>query len=259
MQQAPPPALSVWPIRGLPRVKPGDDLARLLIDAINAEGLVPTSGDIVVVAQKIVSKSEGAIVDLARIEPSSRARELAAITGKSPALMELVLTESHEILRAKRNVVVVEHRLGLVMANAGIDQSNVEADGMTEPALLLPKDPDKSAAGLKSRLDAHYEHALGVVVSDSVGRAWRLGTTGLAIGAAGLPSLVDQRGETDMNGRVLMVTETAFADAVAAAAVLVMGEAAEGTPAALVRTAMRKAPEKPARALVRPRNEDMFR
>ncbi len=259
MQQAPPTGLSIWPLSGLPRVKAGDDLAQLLIDAIHSEGLVPATGDILVVAQKIVSKSEGAIVDLATVTPSARARELAEITGKDPRLLEVVLSQSTAVLRAKRNVIVVEHKLGLVMANAGIDQSNVEAHGMAEPALLLPDDPDASARRLKAELDRYYGVSLGVVVSDSVGRAWRLGTTGLAIGAAGIPSLIDQRGDTDMNGRVLMVTETAFADAIATAAVLVMGEGAEGTPAALVRTPARKAPEKPASALIRTRNEDMFR
>ncbi|MDX2158631.1 MAG: coenzyme F420-0:L-glutamate ligase [Hyphomicrobiaceae bacterium] len=259
MQPAPQPALSVWPLRGLPRVKPGDDLGRLLIDAICSEGLVPAAGDILVVAQKIVSKAEGRTVDVAAVTPSARAQELAEVTGKDPRLVELVLRESTEVLRAKRNVMIVAHRLGLVMANAGIDQSNVESSGLTEPALLLPIDPDASALRLKTRLEEHYGVPLGVVVSDSFGRAWRLGTTGVAIGAAGIPSLIDQRGETDMNGRVLMVTETAFADSIAAAAVLVMGEAAEGTPAALVRTPVRNAPERPARNLVRPGQEDMFR
>ena len=253
------PALRIWPLKGIPRVKPGDDLATLLIEAITETGLAPQTGDILVVAQKIVSKAEGRIFDLASVTPSPRAHELAGVTGKDPRLLELVLSESTEVLRAKRNVIVVAHRLGLVMANAGIDQSNVEANGMAEPALLLPEDPDANAAALKTRLDAHYAASLGIVISDSIGRAWRLGTTGTAIGAAGVPSLVDQRGDTDMNGRVLMVTETAFADSVATAAVMAMGEAAEGTPAALVRMPVPKAPEKPARALVRPKNEDMFR
>jgi coenzyme F420-0:L-glutamate ligase/coenzyme F420-1:gamma-L-glutamate ligase len=253
------PALSIWPLKGLPRVKPGDDLGGLLIAGLERTGAAPVAGDILVVAQKIVSKAEGRIFDLARIAPSERARELAQVTGKDPRLLELVLAESTEVLRAKKNVIIVAHRLGLVMANAGIDQSNVDADGMAEPALLLPEDPDASAARLKARLEAHFGVSLGVIISDSIGRAWRLGTTGTAIGAAGIPSLIDQRGETDMNGRVLMVTETAFADSVAAAAVLVMGEAAEGTPAALVRTPVRAAPERPAQALVRPKNEDMFR
>ncbi|MGE0516557.1 MAG: coenzyme F420-0:L-glutamate ligase, partial [Hyphomicrobiaceae bacterium] len=227
--------------------------------AIGASGVVPKAGDVVVVAQKIVSKSEGRLFDLATVTPSARALELAGVTGKDARLVELVLAESTEVLRAKKNVIVVAHRLGLVMANAGIDQSNVEAEGMAEPALLLPEDPDMSAAALKAKLDGHFGVSLGVVISDSIGRAWRLGTTGTAIGAAGVPSLIDQRGDTDMNGRVLMVTETAFADSVATAAVLVMGEAAEGTPAALVRLPAQSAPEKPARALVRPKSEDMFR
>lgn len=253
------PALSIWPLKGLPRVKPGDDLGALLIAGLERTGVIPVAGDIFVIAQKIVSKAEGRIFDLAGVAPSARAQELAKITGKDPRLLELVLAESTEVLRAKKNVIIVAHRLGLVMANAGIDQSNVEADGMAEPALLLPEDPDGSAARLKVRLDANFGVSLGVVISDSIGRAWRLGTTGTAIGAAGIPSLIDQRGETDMNGRVLMVTETAFADSVATAAVLVMGEAAEGTPAALVRTPVRAAPERPAQALVRAKNEDMFR
>lgn len=253
------PALAIWPLHGLPRFKAGDDLARSLISSLEAGGLAPAAGDILVVAQKIVSKTEGRLFDLGDVQPSPRAMELAEITGKDARLVELVLGESDEVLRAKRNVIVVAHRLGLVMANAGIDQSNVEAGATAEPVLLLPVDPDASAKRLKDRLDAHFGVPLGVVVADSIGRAWRLGTTGTAIGAAGIPSLIDQRGEVDMNGRVLMVTETAFADSVAAAAVLVMGEADEGTPAALVRTPRRSAPEKPARALVRAKHEDMFR
>lgn len=251
--------LSVWPLRGLPRFKAGDDLASEIGRAIDAGGLAPAAGDILVVAQKIVSKAEGRLVDLAAVTPSARARELADVTGKDARLVELVLSESSEVLRAKKNVIVVAHRLGLVMANAGIDQSNVEADGDAQMALLLPVDPDGSAARLKAALDARFGSALGVIISDSIGRAWRLGTTGVAIGAAGVPSLIDQRGEADMNGRILQVTETAFADSVAAAAVLVMGEAAEGTPAALVRLPRRNAPEKPAQALIRPAREDMFR
>lgn len=253
------PALKIWPLKGIPRVRRGDDLAALLIEAIDANGVSPTEGDIVVVAQKIVSKAEGRLFDLADVSPSPRAQELAGVTGKDARLLELVLSESTEVLRAKKNVIVVAHRLGLVMANAGIDQSNVEDDEIAEPALLLPVDPDASATTLRDRLEARFGVSLGVVISDSIGRAWRLGTTGTAIGAAGIPSLIDQRGDVDMNGRVLMVTETAFADSVATAAVLVMGEAAEGTPAALVRLPLPKAPTKPARSLVRPKNEDMFR
>lgn len=252
-------SLTITPLPGMPRVKPGDDLAALLIAALARAGLVPQPQDIVVVAQKIVSKSEGRIRPLATARPDTRAEDLARVTGKDPRQVALVLEEADEVLRAKKNVIVVAHRLGLVMANAGIDRSNVEQGPEGEAVLLLPLDPDASASRLKARLDAHFGVALGVVITDSIGRAWRLGTTGHAIGAAGVPSLIDQRGEPDMNNRALEVTETAFADSVAAAAVLMMGEAAEGTPAALVRGLAWKAPEKPARALVRPKHEDMFR
>ena len=257
-------SLTIRPLAGIARVRPGDDLAALIIAAIAANSLAvnspaPKTQDIVVVAQKVVSKAEGRIVALESVTPSRRALELAGITGKDPRQIELVLAESSEVLRAKKNVIVVAHRLGLVMANAGIDRSNVEQDEGSESVLLLPLDPDASAARLKARLDQHYGVALGVVITDSIGRAWRLGTTGHAIGAAGVPSIIDQRGQPDMNGRALEVTETAFADAVAAAAVLMMGEAAEGTPAAIVSGLTWTAPEKPARSLIRPKAEDMFR
>lgn len=255
-----PRMLTVRPLTGLPRVKPGDDLAALLIAALTRNALTPGHQDIVVVAQKIVSKAEGRIFDLATVTPSARAQELAAVTGKDPRLVELVLQDSTEVLRAKKNVMVVAQRLGLVMANAGIDRSNVEQhSGAGERVLLLPLDPDLSAIRLKTQLEQHYGVALGVVITDSFGRAWRLGTTGVAIGAAGLPSLIDQRGQPDLDGRALEVTETAFADSVASAAVLMMGEAAEGTPAALVSGLTWTAPEKPARALIRAKAEDMFR
>lgn len=253
------PTLTVTALAGLPEVTPGTDLASLVIGALGANGLAPRRQDIVVLAQKIVSKAEGRIVDLATVTPSTRAQELAAVTAKDPRVVELVLQESDEVLRAKKNVAIVAHRLGLVMANAGIDRSNIAVPGIADPVLLLPLDPDASAARLKARLDAHFATSVGVVITDSIGRAWRLGTVGHAIGTAGLPSLIDWRGQPDRHGRPLEVTETAFADSVASAAVLMMGEAAEGTPAALVRGLRWSAPENPARALVRAKHEDMFR
>ena len=252
-------SLTVSPLPGLPRVRPGDDLVAMIIAAIDRAGLVPVAQNIIVLAQKIVSKAEGRLASLDSVTPSPRALELAAITGKDPRQMELVLADSAEVLRAKKNVIVVAHRLGLVMANAGIDRSNVEQAGESETVLLLPLDPDASARRLKEGLEAHYRVPLGVIITDSIGRAWRLGAVGHAIGAAGVPAIIDQRGQPDMNGRALEVTETAFADSVASAAVLVMGEAAEGTPAALVRGLTWTAPEKPAAALIRPAAEDMFR
>jgi len=251
--------LTVTALTGIPQVAPGDDLAALLIAAIEHNGIAPRSRDILVVTSKIVSKAEGRYLDLATLEPSERARELAQITRKDARLVEAILREAIEVLRAKPNVLIVATRHGLVMANAGIDQSNLGSEDHGRRVLLLPEAPDASAARLKQRLDRHFRSDIGVIVSDSVGRAWRLGTVGLAIGAPGVPSLWDRRGEKDLSGRPLEVTEVAFADAVAGAAVLAMGEAAEGTPAALVRGLSWKAALRPAAALVRPKREDMFR
>lgn len=252
-------ALSITTLAGFPQVRPGDDLAALLIQALRQQGIAPKRCDILVVTQKVVSKAEGRYLDLATIEPSERARELAQITGKDVRLVEAILSQSAEVLRAKPNVLIVATRQGLVMANAGIDQSNLEAGSEGRRVLLLPEDADGSAERLKQRLDAAFATDIGVIVSDSVGRPWRLGTVGLAIGAAGVPSLWDRRGEKDMAGRPLEVTEVGFADAVASAAVLAMGEAAEGRPAALVRGLEWTAPPRRAAALLRPKSEDMFR
>lgn len=251
--------LSITALGGMPRVAPGDDLAALLIAALEGNGIAPRARDILVVTSKIVSKAEGRYLDLDDIEPGERARELSQITRKDARLVQAILSEATEVIRAKPNVLIVATRHGLVMANAGIDQSNLGAQDHGRRVLLLPQAPDESALRLKARLDRHFDVGLGVILSDSVGRAWRLGTVGLAIGAAGIPSLWDRRGEKDLSGRPLEVTEVAFADAVAGAAVLAMGEAAEGRPAALVRGLDWSAPERPAAALVRPKAEDMFR
>jgi coenzyme F420-0:L-glutamate ligase/coenzyme F420-1:gamma-L-glutamate ligase len=251
--------LTVTPLGGIPRVHPGDDLAALLANALETASLPPHSRDVLVVTQKIVSKAEGRYLDLATLSPGVHAQEIAAATGKNAHLVEAILSEAAEVLRARPGVLIVETRHGLVIANAGIDQSNLETEGDGQRVLLLPLDPDDSARRIKQRIDAHFGVDVGVVISDSAGRAWRLGTIGLAIGAAGVPALHDRRGEKDLTGRALEVTETGFADAVAAAAVLVMGEAAEGRPAALVRGLKWTAPASPARALVRPRHQDLFR
>jgi coenzyme F420-0:L-glutamate ligase/coenzyme F420-1:gamma-L-glutamate ligase len=251
--------LTIQALDGIPRVEPGDDLGSLLIAALEGGGMALCARDVLVVTSKIVSKAEGRYLDLGGIEPSERARELAQITRKDARLVEAILSEATEVVRAKPNVLIVATRHGLVMANAGIDQSNLGAEDHGRRVLLLPQAPDDSARALKERLDKHFGVEIGVILSDSVGRAWRLGTVGLAIGAAGVPSLWDRRGEKDLSGRPLEVTEVAFADAVASIAVLAMGEAAEGRPAALVRGLDWSAPERPASALVRPRAEDMFR
>jgi coenzyme F420-0:L-glutamate ligase/coenzyme F420-1:gamma-L-glutamate ligase len=242
-------ALQLFALPDLPKVQAGDDLAGLLSAAMARAGLALQSGDVFAVAQKIVSKAEGRSIALASVQPSAAARELAAQTGKDARLVELILSESQYVVRARPNLIIVKHRLGFVMANAGIDQSNIGVDGH---ALLLPRDPDGSAAALAARL------GLPVVITDSFGRAWRRGTVGVAIGAAGLPALRDLRGQPDLFGRTLMVSITGFADEIAAAAGLVMGQGAEGQPAVLVRGLSWSGTQNPASELLRPAQEDLF-
>ncbi len=251
------PTLIIQPIPGIPVVKSGDDLAPLIIDALPAANLSLQDGDIVVVAQKIVSLSEGRAVRLDDVDVSAAAEELAAQTDKDPRLVELILQESEEIVRSKPGVIIARHRLGLIGANAGIDQSNIDhADG--DCALLLPEDPDRSAIGLKEALMKSTGRTLGVIISDSMNRPWRLGSIGTAIGSAGIDVLDDRRGESDLFGRELKVTMINRADGIAAAAVLVMGETAEFTPAALVRGLSAEGSTQVARDCVRPLAEDLF-
>ncbi len=247
-------------LSGLPRVTPGMNLAELILAAAERDGLTWTEGDIVVVAQKIVSKAEGRIVRLADVRPSEKARELALRTNKDARLVELVLRESTKVLRERLNVLIVEHQLGHVMANAGIDRSNVDAAPDDDDiALLLPADPDASAAQVRAELQASVGVNLGVIISDSFGRAWRLGTVGVAIGVAGPPALLDRRGAPDLFGRSLQITEIGYADAVAAAAVLLMGEADEGSPVVVARGLEWTETDQTSRNLLRPREQDLFR
>jgi coenzyme F420-0:L-glutamate ligase/coenzyme F420-1:gamma-L-glutamate ligase len=251
-------AISLIAVPELPAIRAGDDLARILGDALEAAALRPRAQDVLVVTHKIVSKAEGRYVSLAEVTPSPRACELAAVTGKDAALVEVILSESRAVLRFRPGLIITEHRLGMVLANAGVDQSNVPHHD--EPrVLLLPKDPDGSSAALRAALEQRFRVALGVVVSDSVGRAWRNGVVGLAIGAAGLPALLDLRGRRDLEGRALKVTQVGLADQIAAAAQLLMGEADEGRPAVLVRGCTWQDPPAPAAALIRERDEDLFR
>ena len=216
---------------GIPLVRQGDDLAALIGDAIGRAGIVPRDGDIVVLAQKIVSKAEGRLVDLATVTPRPEAIPLAAKVEKDPRLIELVLSEAATIVAARPGLLLVEHRLGFVMPNAGIDQSNVDPGH----ALLLPVDPHASAEALRSQLASRFGARIAVVINDSVSRAWRNGTCGIAIGCAGMPVLNDLRGTTDLVGRQLQFSITGYADELAAAASLVMGQSAEGTPVVVVR------------------------
>jgi len=237
-------------------VAAGEPLAPLLLGAIAAAGERLQAGDIVAVAQKIVSKSEGRAVRLADVRPGEAARALSARTGKDARLAELMLAESHEILRERDGLVVVEDRRGMVLANAGIDASNVAADGAS--VLLLPQDPDASARALRADLERLSGVAPAVVIIDSIGRAWRMGTVGTAIGVTGMPALLDLRGRPDMHGRPLQTSELGFADEVAAAASLLMGQADERCPAVLLR-GLSFAGDGSAHDLLRPRDMDMFR
>lgn len=251
-------ALALYGLPGVPEVHAGDDLAALACAALARAGLEPEAGDVLVLAQKIVSKAEGRSVPLGTVLPSERAQELAAQTGKDARVVELVLRESQAVLRQRPGVLIVRHRLGYVMANAGIDQSNVDHGGQGECALLLPEDPDASAVRLRERLGVLCGVPLAVIVSDSFGRAWRVGSTNIALGTAGLAALIDRRGEHDSFGRVLRVTQVAAADALAGAAGLVMGEGAEGVPMVLIRGWTHTAPENNGQSLLRPAVEDLF-
>ena len=249
-------ALSVTGIEGLPLVRPGDDLYAILMDAINAQTSL-RNGDVLVVAQKIVSKAEGRLVRLADVAPSADAVALAAETEKDPRLVQLILDESVAVVRKRPGVLIVRHRLGFVGANAGIDQSNVD-HGRGEVALLLPLDPDASAAALHARILEQTGNRVGVVISDSANRPWRLGTTAMAIGASGIQVFDDRRGGFDLFGRELKITLVNRADSMATAAVLVMGETTERIPAALVRGFPPESPSGNAAAINRPLTEDLF-
>jgi coenzyme F420-0:L-glutamate ligase/coenzyme F420-1:gamma-L-glutamate ligase len=251
--------VSLLALDGIPEILPGMALAPLIIAALERHAYSPGDGDVLLVCQKVVSKSENRFVDLASVLVSPRAQELAALCGKDPRLVEVVLRESAEVVRCAPRVLIVRHRLGFVMANAGVDQSNIP-DSQSR-VLLLPVDPDASAAALREALSRSLGAAPAVVITDTFGRPWRQGVCGTAIGASGIVALLDRRGEKDRFGRELQVTQVAVADGIAAAATLLMGEGAEGRPAVLVRGLPRAWKRDTARAadLLRPLSEDLFR
>lgn len=249
--------LTLTALPNIPLIQPGDDLAGMILSTLKAVALPLENGDIIVLAQKIVSKAEGRIVQLSTVSPSPAALELAAQSGKDPRLAELILRESNTILRVRPGSVIVEHRLGFVCANAGIDQSNVHGD--EEWALLLPENPDQSAAAIRAKLEEAYHAQIGVLIIDSHGRAWRIGTVGTTIGLSGLPGIVDLRGQPDLSGYTLKITVLGAADELAAAASLMMGQAAEGTPVIHVRGFPYPLRDGSLRELLRPKDQDMFR
>lgn len=255
-----PTSVALTALAGVPMVRPGDDLAEIVLAALAASQMCLQDGDVLVLAQKIVSKAQGRLIRLADVVPSPRAVELAREVAKSPALVELILRESTEVVRHRRDVLIVAHKLGLVMANAGIDQSNVEQGGVDDDtALLLPEDPDGTCAQLRAALLAATGASVGVVINDSHGRAFRNGTVGVAIGAAGIAALADLRGAPDLYARRLQSTEVGLADEIASAASLLMGQAAEGRPIVLARGLTQAPGSGRAADLVRRREIDLFR
>lgn len=251
--------LTLTALRGVPLVRAGDRLPDIILDALQASGAALQAGDVVVLAQKVVSKAQGRVVALRDVNPSARAVALAAEAGKDPRIVQLILDESKEVVRARAGVIIVEHRLGFVCANAGIDQSNVSHAGGEPQALLLPTDPDGTCHVIRNALRERTGADVAVLIIDSFGRAWRNGTIGTAIGVAGMPALLDMRGCPDLFGRELAATEVGLADELAAAASLVMGQASEGCPIVLARGVPYARREGNARELLRPRQLDLFR
>jgi coenzyme F420-0:L-glutamate ligase/coenzyme F420-1:gamma-L-glutamate ligase len=246
-------------LEGIPLVFPGDNLAATITTALDASAIVPQDGDILVIAQKIVSKAENRYRKLSDVIPSQRAKDFAQILNKDARHVEVILQESSEVLRRTEQALITVHRLGFVMANAGVDQSNIDHSGTDGMVLLLPLDPDGTAAGLKSALDARYGVSMGIIINDSFGRAWRRGVVGVALGVAGLPALRSLVGEQDLFGRPLRITEHAAADEIASAASLIMGQAAEGVPVVHIRGVEFPEAATTAQALIRPKHQDLFR
>jgi coenzyme F420-0:L-glutamate ligase / coenzyme F420-1:gamma-L-glutamate ligase len=258
--------LTLTALPGIPQIHPGSDLGEIILQGLRQAEIILSDGDILVLAQKIVSKAEGRIVHLGQVKPSARAIDLAVHSEKDARLVEWILRESRKVLRVRPGTIIVEHRLGFVCANAGIDHSNVypepdrEAEAPREDwILLLPQNPDASAEALRLNLENAYGVKIGVMIIDSHGRAWRLGTVGVAIGLSGMPGLVDLRGEPDLFGYRLRITQVGAADELAAAASLMMGQAAEGTPVIHARGFPYPLRQASLGELLRPEAEDMFR
>ncbi len=254
-------SLVLTSLENIPLIRRDDNLADIVLKSLQDTRLELQDNDILVLAQKIVSKAEGRKVNLAAVSPSPRAIELAQQTEKDPRVVELMLQESNEILRTRVGTIIVEHKLGFICANAGIDHSNVAGDGDSaeEFVLLLPEDPDRSCEFLRKEIEAKTGKHIGVVIIDSHGRAWRNGTVGVAIGMSGVPGIIDKRGDKDLFGYTLRITIIGAADELAAAASLVMGQASEGRPVVHVRGFPYPLQEGSIKELIRPKEQDMFR
>jgi coenzyme F420-0:L-glutamate ligase/coenzyme F420-1:gamma-L-glutamate ligase len=254
-------ALTMTPLKGIPIITPGMDLAEVILAGLRLSNLDLQDNDIIVIAQKIVSKSEGRLVNLATVIPSDSALDLGVKTEKDPRLVELILQESNKVLRTRPGTIIVEHKLGFICASAGIDHSNVKGEGSKneEWVLLLPENPDESAHKIRMALETRSSIRVGVLIIDSHGRAWRIGTVGITVGISGIPAVVDERGWKDLTGYTLKITEVGVSDELAAAASLVMGQAAEGTPIVHVRGFPYPLRESSLGELLRPREQDFFR
>ena len=255
--------MRLFAVPGLPMVKPGDDLPALIVRHLAAGGERLEPGDIVVIAQKVVSKAEGRLVRVNDVAASAQAQELAATVGKDPRVIQVVLDDSRAVLRVRRGLLVVEQRSGWVCANAGVDRSNVQPDGESDYLALLPQDADASAESIRARLaelSGITPDDLAVIINDSHGRAWRIGTTGVCIGCAGLPPVWNQRGLHDLFGYELVASEECIADELAGAASLMMGQSNEGRPVIVIR-GYQLPPSSPASAqtIQRPPETDAFR
>ena len=276
-------SLTLTPLPEIPFIKKGDNLAEIILNSCKLANLELKDNDILILAQKIVSKAEGRLVNLADVEPSPRAYQLAEETEKDPRVVELILAESNEILRTRPGLIIVEHKNGFICANAGIDRSNIRpaenefsADisspfkrtsrlsrdfnlGSSEYVLLLPKDSDKSAKKLRDALEKATEAKLGILIIDSHGRAWRNGIVGMTIGISGIPAVVDRRGDADLFGKKLKITQVGAGDELAAAASLMMGQANEGKPIVHARGFPYPLRESKLSELIRPKEQDLFR
>jgi coenzyme F420-0:L-glutamate ligase/coenzyme F420-1:gamma-L-glutamate ligase len=250
-------SISIFPLTGIPLIQPGDDLPCILGDAVERLDSRLEAGDVFVIAQKIVSKAEGRYVDLDQVTPSPVAIKIAQQCRKDPRLIEVILSESSEVVRLRPDLIITRHRLGFVSANAGVDRSNVAPDGI-ERVLLLPIDPDRSAAHIRSALRDRFGVDIGIIIADSHGRPHRMGTVGVTIGLAGLPGVEDWRGRKDLFGYTLQHTEVGIADQIAGAGTLLLGQAAEAIPAVIVRGAPFEQREGSAQEINRPREMDLF-
>lgn len=255
------PTLTLNSLQHIPLIRHGDNLSDIIVATLSVNTILLEDNDILVIAQKIISKAEGRLVNLAKVTPSPRAIELAEKTEKDARLVELILQESNEVIRTRLGTIIVEHKLGFVCANAGIDHSNVAGLGNAEEewVLLLPVNPDHSAETIRKEILSKTRKQVSVLIIDSHGRAWRNGTVGVAIGIAGLPGLQDLRGQQDLFGFPLRITQVGVADELAAAASLIMGQAAEGTPVVHVRGFPYFLREGSLQELIRPKEQDLFR